>query len=381
MATAGGPSRKPFSGPWLVAGGGLRNTARFCWRAEGEVGTFPDRLAFIREVAFKALGLRILCVQRNGPFQFFEVTLSTDDSYSKVLERSKEGAQHPLLGRYNIEPLWWPDKRVITVHCFNPHITAEANGAGGFSHPPAYFTLQGNKAYLFYSGQPPFCRQCHSFGHTLEGCANLRCRNCLESGHMARDCKGPRRCIYCNSEDHLARSCPQRKTTYADALSGNRAVGSENGGGALAPTTGQEQPATGAGGEALVEVEEAPSSATPMQEGSPNKVEQLALAPGVSSRRKKSVASPRGRKKSRREAQPDASSPPAASSPAVAAGDQGRQCPPSPMLEAPRLVWDLGQSPAPPQEYSGQQDTANEQEYLGGLELGDLLRLTEEGGQ
>ncbi|XP_048858818.1 uncharacterized protein LOC125726487 isoform X2 [Brienomyrus brachyistius] len=111
MATAGGPSRKPFSGPWLVAGGGLRNTARFCWRAEEEVGTFPDRLAFIREVAFKALGLHILCVQRNGPFQFFEVTLSTDESYTKVLERSKEGAQHPLLGRYNIEPLWWPDKR------------------------------------------------------------------------------------------------------------------------------------------------------------------------------------------------------------------------------------------------------------------------------
>ncbi|XP_048854392.1 uncharacterized protein LOC125722243 isoform X2 [Brienomyrus brachyistius] len=342
MATAGGPSRKPFSGPWLVAGGGLRNTARFCWRAEEEVGTFPDRLAFIREVAFGALGLQmqdILCVQRNGPFRFFEVTLSTDESYTKVLERSKEGAQHPLLGRYNIEPLWWPDKR------------------------------------------PPFCRQCHSFGHTLEGCANLRCRNCLESGHMARDCKGPRRCKHCNGEDHLARSCPQKKTTYADALSGNRAVGTENGGGALAPTTGQEQPATGAGGEALVEVEEAPSSATPMQEGSPNKVEQLALAPGVSSRRKKSGASPRGRKKSRREAQPDASSPPPATSPAVAAGDQGRQCPPSPMLEAPRLVWDLGQSPAPPQEYSGQQDTANEQEYLGGLELGDLLRLTEEGGQ
>ncbi|XP_048858890.1 uncharacterized protein LOC125726509 isoform X2 [Brienomyrus brachyistius] len=191
MATAGGPSRKPFSGLWLVARGGLRNTARFCWRAEGEVGTFSDRLAFIREVAFKALGLQmqdILCVQRNGPFRFFEVTLSTDESYTKVLERSKEGAQHSLLGRYNIEPLWWPDKR------------------------------------------PPFCRQCHSFGHTLEGCANLRCRNCLESGHMARDCKGPRRCIHCNGEDHLARSCPQKKTTYADALSGNRAVGTENGG-------------------------------------------------------------------------------------------------------------------------------------------------------
>ncbi|XP_048854771.1 uncharacterized protein LOC125722638 [Brienomyrus brachyistius] len=129
MATAGGPSRKPFSGPWLVAGGGLRNTTRFCWRAEGEVGTFPDRLAFIREVAFEALGLRmedVLCVPRNGPFEFFEVTLSTDDSCSKVLERSKEGAQHPLLRRYTIEPLWWPDKRVITVHCFNPHVTAES---------------------------------------------------------------------------------------------------------------------------------------------------------------------------------------------------------------------------------------------------------------
>uniref|UniRef100_A0A3B3RA04 Zinc finger CCHC domain-containing protein n=1 Tax=Paramormyrops kingsleyae TaxID=1676925 RepID=A0A3B3RA04_9TELE len=207
----------------------------------------------------------ILCIQRNGPFQFFEVTLSTDKSYSKVLERSKERAQYPLLGRYTIEPLWWSDKRVITVHCFNQHVTTkavrqflnkyvdllpghkdirdelgiwtgrhqfqarlcpDANGAGGFSHPPAYFNLQGNKAYLFYSGQPPFCRQCHSFGHTLEGCANLRCRNC------------PCRSIHCNGEDHLARSCPQRKISYADALSGSRAVGTESGGGGQAPTVG-----------------------------------------------------------------------------------------------------------------------------------------------
>uniref|UniRef100_A0A3B3Q4A8 CCHC-type domain-containing protein n=1 Tax=Paramormyrops kingsleyae TaxID=1676925 RepID=A0A3B3Q4A8_9TELE len=94
-------------------------------------------------------------------------------------------------------------------------------GPSASSRSPSYFNLRGNKAYLF-SGQPPFCRQCHSFGHTLEGCANLRCCNCLESGHMARGCKGPRRCTYRNGDAHLARSCPQKKTSYADALLGNQ---------------------------------------------------------------------------------------------------------------------------------------------------------------
>uniref|UniRef100_A0A8C9RVL1 CCHC-type domain-containing protein n=1 Tax=Scleropages formosus TaxID=113540 RepID=A0A8C9RVL1_SCLFO len=88
-------------------------------------------------------------------------------------------------------------------------------GFDGFCHPPAVFNLGTSKGYLFYSNQPPFCRVCQGFGHTGANCTNTRCNNCLEKGHMARDCNGPRRCNVCGAEDHLARTCHLRKPTYA----------------------------------------------------------------------------------------------------------------------------------------------------------------------
>uniref|UniRef100_A0A8C9WQR9 CCHC-type domain-containing protein n=1 Tax=Scleropages formosus TaxID=113540 RepID=A0A8C9WQR9_SCLFO len=64
---------------------------------------------------------------------------------------------------------------------------------------------------LFYSNQPPFCQVCQGFGHTGAECTNMRCNNCLEKGHMARDCNGPHTCNICAAEDHLARNCSHRK--------------------------------------------------------------------------------------------------------------------------------------------------------------------------
>uniref|UniRef100_A0AAY4B6Z8 CCHC-type domain-containing protein n=1 Tax=Denticeps clupeoides TaxID=299321 RepID=A0AAY4B6Z8_9TELE len=76
-------------------------------------------------------------------------------------------------------------------------------------HPLWY--IEGNRGYLFYPQQPPFCKLCLGRGHTADACTNMKCRNCLDKGHMAKDCTGPCRCKICGGDNHLARSCPQYK--------------------------------------------------------------------------------------------------------------------------------------------------------------------------
>uniref|UniRef100_A0AAR2M5C7 CCHC-type domain-containing protein n=1 Tax=Pygocentrus nattereri TaxID=42514 RepID=A0AAR2M5C7_PYGNA len=51
----------------------------------------------------------------------------------------------------------------------------------------------GDSGYLFYRGQPAFCRGCLQHGHEVSGCRDLNCKNCLGQGHLAKDCKNPRR--------------------------------------------------------------------------------------------------------------------------------------------------------------------------------------------
>uniref|UniRef100_A0A4W4E325 CCHC-type domain-containing protein n=1 Tax=Electrophorus electricus TaxID=8005 RepID=A0A4W4E325_ELEEL len=83
------------------------------------------------------------------------------------------------------------------------------DGKGGLVHPPALFAIDGNRGYLFYRDQPVFCRSCRGHGHKMEDCPELECLNCLEKGHLARDCRGPRRCRQCRSEGHLP-ACAHR---------------------------------------------------------------------------------------------------------------------------------------------------------------------------
>ncbi|CAB1440703.1 unnamed protein product [Pleuronectes platessa] len=40
----------------------------------------------------------------------------------------------------------------------------------GTDQPPASFTIGTNGRYLYYSGQPLYCRKCTDFGHTAESC-------------------------------------------------------------------------------------------------------------------------------------------------------------------------------------------------------------------
>lgn len=82
-------------------------------------------------------------------------------------------------------------------------------------HPPANFSIGGNKGYLHYMGQPYFCRTCFCYGHTKDDCGQeVTCRNCKRSGHEAGRCPFALTCDISGLTDHTCRNCPNIKRQY-----------------------------------------------------------------------------------------------------------------------------------------------------------------------
>ncbi|KAL7852884.1 hypothetical protein SRHO_G00186690 [Serrasalmus rhombeus] len=163
--------------------GSVPRTVRFQWKDAEAGDAFPDRVPFIREVLFGALGLGtqdLICAQRNNAARFFDVSMSSEEAYRRVLERGVDVRDHPLGRRFELHSLDQNGRRMVTVHLFNPFVTAEAirtflrrygevqpgermvrdelgiwngrrqymvdfreDGKGGLTHPPAYFSLNG----------------------------------------------------------------------------------------------------------------------------------------------------------------------------------------------------------------------------------------------
>ncbi|KAJ8352436.1 hypothetical protein SKAU_G00239120 [Synaphobranchus kaupii] len=70
------------------------------------------------------------------------------------------------------------------------------------------------------SRQPPFCRRCMQVGNINMECDKVVCHNCGKKGHMAVECREPKACNICGSEEHLMKGCPERRPSYEDALTG-----------------------------------------------------------------------------------------------------------------------------------------------------------------
>uniref|UniRef100_A0A668REP3 CCHC-type domain-containing protein n=1 Tax=Oreochromis aureus TaxID=47969 RepID=A0A668REP3_OREAU len=96
----------------------------------------------------------------------------------------------------------------------------------GYCHPPAVFSIGADRGFLVYAGQPQACRKCGSVGHNAEQCDQVRCRSCGKLGHITRDCKEPRRCHLCDSEEHMARDCTKGFLVYAGQPQACRKCGS-----------------------------------------------------------------------------------------------------------------------------------------------------------
>ena len=235
---------------------GLRFTLRF--QAVGADEDVVSRTWFCRKVIMEQLHLKvdvIYCLQWNQQEKAFDVTLKDEQVYTKVAKDCVAAAMVKPLACYKVLNLDRPNFRTITVHMFNPFVTdraladflrlygevltaarhvkdtmgiwtgrrqfqvllkSEPEGFGGLKHPPASFSLGADRGYLFYPRQPAFCRRCRQSGHVEGGCAGASCRFCGQRGHEAKDCTVPKACHGCSGIDHLYRSCPERRRTFAE---------------------------------------------------------------------------------------------------------------------------------------------------------------------
>uniref|UniRef100_A0AAQ4RJS6 CCHC-type domain-containing protein n=2 Tax=Gasterosteus aculeatus TaxID=69293 RepID=A0AAQ4RJS6_GASAC len=235
---------------------GLRYTLRF--RATKEDDQVLSRVFFGKQVIMGQLHLMVqdvLCIQWNQQEKAFDVTLGSEDIYRRVSEICRKDAKVSPLAYYEVLNLDRPNFRTVSVHMYNPFVTDEAlvsflgrygevataarhvkdplgfwtgrrqfqvllnpdpTGPDGLQHPPAFFSLGGDRGYLFYNRQPAFCRKCRRSGHSETGCTGESCRFCGQTGHAAKDCTVPRNCHGCGGSDHLYRSCPSRKRTFSE---------------------------------------------------------------------------------------------------------------------------------------------------------------------
>ncbi|XP_052360915.1 zinc finger CCHC domain-containing protein 3-like [Oncorhynchus keta] len=244
---------------------GLANTVRFAW-IEKEREPW-GRETFGRNILMGYLKLQVkevLCLQGNPLEKAFDVTLYTEERHDGIMKKVREEKEEGPLCHYAVTSLARNNFRVVTVTMYNPHVKDEEvraflgrymenvssarhlrdslgfwNGKRGFQallrespksvdgylHPPAMFSLGADRGTLYYARQPPFCRRCMAYGHTLASCSIKRCRFCGSEGHEARECDEPKACHWCGAKDHLWRDCLARHRSYASAAGGGAGDG------------------------------------------------------------------------------------------------------------------------------------------------------------
>ncbi|KAK1787823.1 hypothetical protein P4O66_016320, partial [Electrophorus voltai] len=329
-------SRASLAEPGLRAGSGLLNTARFRWRDPQNGTCFTERVPFIREVLFGGFGLNpgaLICAQRNGAQKYFDVTFASDAVYRRVLGLGEGMGGHPLGKDFILEPLWDGDRRMVTIHFFNPHVSAA-------------------EVRRFLS----------MYGEVLPGERMVRDELGIWNGRrqffmkFLKNSEGQERA--CRGEGHMAHSCPGLVRSYATVLAGG-------GSAALQPSN--------PGGEGLVTNKEAPPpgdneedvtlpATLPTPLSSAGEEDQ---APGQTPRSKGAPPAPPGKAKRKRErALQEQDKRMKAGSPLMAAPVEESLRPTDPSLHAKLGGMDEN-TLSPPLNYGGREGSPNETPYVG----------------
>ncbi|XP_073421440.1 uncharacterized protein [Dendrobates tinctorius] len=219
----------------VVVEGGEKNNVVFVVRdlLEGKAGAHREDIYSVNE--FRSQGT-------------YDVTFVNEGCCLTVFEWLRSHDGDPCLEGVQVEPLFGLMEKVVTVTVYNPYtevglleqflaryceqvkggekqrnvlgifnckyvfrvkLKKDPSCLGGFTHPPANFSVAGHRGFLSYQGQPLYCRKCFEFGHLQSMCSkDLVCRNCKQEGHVAARCPMPRECDGCGSAEHLYKDCP-----------------------------------------------------------------------------------------------------------------------------------------------------------------------------
>lgn len=285
----GGPHRKAVvpEGGWCIwctkmAGRGIRDSLRFLVKPGFADVTLRT---VVVDLLTGVLGLRvsdILCLQDFPNQKLYDVTFYSTEVCWNTYEQFKIIEDSEVGRKFGVQPLFMQEEKVITVHLYNPFADInlvraflssycdnlrggdkifnnfqiwsgkyrffgtfknDSSCVGGVRRPPAVFTIGGERGFLFYPGQPRYCRKCMMYGHVSGECdQELKCRFCGKGGHAARDCKEGRVCDICHKPGHMAKQCGSYQAARKEWLSSVLSQGKEKREGR------QRRPQEGAGG-------------------------------------------------------------------------------------------------------------------------------------
>lgn len=239
MATNNFRRRNPFE-----------NTLRLTVKNEEEKKNI-DLGYVVTEVLQKSLKIQLREVHTIQDFVkqgLYDITLNSEVQCQRVLEEyGAKREKSECLRKFLLVPLYQEPELMITVHCYDPYVNTsvitehlgglmkkvryagpilnqwkirtgkfryfghlEKDSEGNPNHLSSTFNVQGYRGYLFYRGQPVFCRQCRSFGHKKDECTSPKCTACNEYGHTAEICVGIVKCGSCHELGHDAAGCPSK---------------------------------------------------------------------------------------------------------------------------------------------------------------------------
>lgn len=252
-----------------MAGFGMRDSVRFSTSPTLGV-TLETVVVLLLKKTLNVKVRDIVCLQDFPGQGIFDVTFASSEMAWNVYERAREKKKEEILKDFTVTPLFMREEKMITVHLYNPfadpalvraflsayceelqggdkvynkygiwsgkykfigRFKSDSDCVGGVKRPPAVFSIGGERGFLFYPGQPMYCRNCLSYGHTKAQCEKgQRCRFCGSADHLAAQCKEQRVCDLCRKTGHLARNCDLYKTAkraqmFSDVVRNSRTGG------------------------------------------------------------------------------------------------------------------------------------------------------------